>query len=131
MSTTSTTGTTTYAPSEGTPAPSSAPGAGATTAPLSADAAPGASTPVPGGPLGRGARTSTSARGGGTHVSALAIVLAALGAALALACAGWALARRRALEPHWWLSLRHSVAEAEYRASCTWAEFTDWARLGH
>ena len=124
MSTTSTTGTTTYAPSEGTPA-------GATTAPLSADAAPGASTPAPGSPLTPGARTSTSARGGGTHISALAIVLAALGAALALACAGWALARRRALEPHWWLSLRHSVAEAEYRASSTWAEFTDWARLGH
>jgi len=133
VSTTSTSGTTTYAPREAAPAPGSAPSAGATTAPPAAGTAtPGASTPAPSGaPLAQGARRSTKARDGGTHISALAIVLAALGAALVLACAAWALARRRALEPHWWLSLRHAVAEAEYRASSTWAELTDWARLGH
>jgi hypothetical protein len=58
-------------------------------------------------------------------------VIAALGALLLLGCAAWALARRRAIEPHWWLSLRHSMAEAGYRMSATWSEFTDWARLGH
>ena len=42
-----------------------------------------------------------------------------------------ALARRRAYEPRWWLSLRHALAEAGFRASATWAEFTDWLRLGH
>jgi hypothetical protein len=57
--------------------------------------------------------------------------LAALGALLVLGCLAWALARRRAFEPHWWLSLRHAMAEAGMRASATWAEFTDWVRLGH
>ena len=36
-----------------------------------------------------------------------------------------------AVEPRWWLSFQHTTAEAGYRASSTWAEFTDWARLGH
>jgi len=58
-------------------------------------------------------------------------VIAAVGAALALACAAWGLARRRAVEPHWWLSFQHAIAEARYRALATWAEFSDWARLGH
>jgi hypothetical protein len=48
-----------------------------------------------------------------------------------LACLAWALARTLAFEPHWTLSLRHAVAEAGFRASATWAEFSDWARLGH
>jgi hypothetical protein len=79
---------------------------------------------------GRGARAAGTAHHG-TRVSTLAIVVAALGALLLLACAAWALARRRALEPHWWLVLRHSVAEAGYRVSATWSEFADWVRLGH
>jgi hypothetical protein len=29
------------------------------------------------------------------------------------------------------LSLRHAMAEAGFRASATWAEFSDWVRLGH
>jgi hypothetical protein len=66
-----------------------------------------------------------------SHLSAGAIVIAALAALLVLACAAWALARRRAYEPRWWLSLRHALAEAGFRASATWAEFTDWLRLGH
>jgi hypothetical protein len=60
-----------------------------------------------------------------------AIVAAAVAALLVLACIGWALARRRAFEPHWLLSLRHAMAEAGFRASATWAEFSDWVRLGH
>ncbi|HXM86726.1 MAG TPA: hypothetical protein VN889_03740, partial [Solirubrobacteraceae bacterium] len=60
-----------------------------------------------------------------------AIVIAALAALLVLACVGWALARRRAFEPHWLLSLRHATAEAGFRASATWSEFLDWVRLGH
>jgi hypothetical protein len=36
-----------------------------------------------------------------------------------------------AFEPHWLLSARHSLAEAGFRASATWAEFTDWIKLGH
>jgi len=64
-------------------------------------------------------------------LSTAAIVLAVLAAVLLLACIGWALARRRALEPRWMLSLRHAMAEAGFRLSATCAEFADWVRLGH
>lgn len=60
-----------------------------------------------------------------------AIAIAVVAALLVLACIGWALARRRAFEPHWLLSLRHAMTEAGFRASSTWAEFSDWVRLGH
>jgi hypothetical protein len=60
-----------------------------------------------------------------------AIAAVVIAAVLVLACIGWALARRRAFEPHWLLSLRHAMAEAGFRASATWAEFSDWVRLGH
>jgi hypothetical protein len=65
-----------------------------------------------------------------SKLSTAAIVVAAIAALLALGCAAWGLARRRAFEPHWLLSLRHSMAEAGFRTSATWAEFADWARLG-
>jgi hypothetical protein len=69
-----------------------------------------------------------------THASGLStggIVIAALAALTALLCLAWAVARMLAFEPRWSLSLRHAVAEAGFRASATWAEFRDWARLGH
>jgi hypothetical protein len=72
------------------------------------------------------ARTSS----GSGHVSTEAVVLAAFAALLLLACAAWAFARSRAYEPHWLVSMRHAMAEAGFRTSATWAEFTDWARLG-
>ncbi len=68
--------------------------------------------------------------GNSGHVSTEAIVLAAIAALLLLACAAWAFARSRAYEPHWLVSMRHAMAEAGFRTSATWAEFTDWARLG-
>jgi hypothetical protein len=49
---------------------------------------------------------------------------------LALACLAWGLARMLAYEPRWVQSLRHALAEGGFRASATWAEFADWARLG-
>jgi hypothetical protein len=67
---------------------------------------------------------------GDRPLSTGAIVIAALAALLILVCIVWALARRRAFEPHWLLSLRHAMAEAGFRASATWSEFADWARLG-
>jgi hypothetical protein len=98
------------------------PGAG------SAGAAP--TTTAPGLPstLGAGRRTrqNTSRR-----LSGLALVLAIVGALLALACLAWAIVRWRALEPRWSTALMHSLREATYRASATWAEFSDWARIGH
>jgi hypothetical protein len=67
----------------------------------------------------------------GTHLSAGALALAILGALLALGAIVWALARWLALEPRWTVSLMYSLREASSRASATWAEFTDWVRLGH
>ena len=42
----------------------------------------------------------------------------------------WAFARWWAWEPHWLARWRHATAEAGWRASAAWAEFTDWLRLG-
>jgi hypothetical protein len=75
--------------------------------------------------------SAAKASTGDRPLSTGAIVIAALAALLVLACLGWALARRRAFEPHWLLSLRHATAEAGVRASATWSEFLDWVRLGH
>jgi ADP-ribosylglycohydrolase len=65
-----------------------------------------------------------------THVSTLAIAAAVIGALVVLACLAWAIARTLTFEPRWMLSLRHAGAEAGFRASATWAEFSDWVRLG-
>ena len=43
----------------------------------------------------------------------------------------WAVFALRRLRTALAASARHSVAEAGFRASATWAEFSDWARLGH
>jgi cytochrome b len=78
-------------------------------------------------------KTGTAKAGkskGDRPLSTGAIVIAALALLLLLGCIAWALARRRAFEPHWLLSLRHAMAEAGFRASATWSEFADWARLG-
>jgi hypothetical protein len=65
-----------------------------------------------------------------TSLSAGAIAIAVLAALIALGCAAWGISRHRAFEPQWLLALRHSMAEAGTHASATWAEFTDWMRLG-
>lgn len=124
-----TTPTTTYAPSAATPLPSTTPAA-------TTPGAPAAGTPAPGAPPTAAqpatpARTGTTAKKGDGALSAGAIAIAALAALLVLACAAWGIARQRAFEPHWLLSLRHASAEAGFRASATWSEFADWARLGH
>jgi O-antigen/teichoic acid export membrane protein len=63
-------------------------------------------------------------------LSGAAIVAAVIAAVIALGCLAWGFARMSAYEPRWTLSLRHAVAEAGFRASATWAEFSDWLRLG-
>ncbi len=69
---------------------------------------------------------------GPTHsrLSTGALALAILAGLLALGCAVWVLARWLVFEPRWTLSLMHSLDEASFRASSTWAELADWARLG-
>lgn len=86
-----------------------------------------ASTSAPGSTTVIVAHKPKSSKG----LSTGALLLAILGALLLLACLVWALARWRALEPRWTVSLTHSLREAAHHASETWAEFSDWARLGH
>jgi hypothetical protein len=111
--------TTTYVPSGGTPLPSTTSAGSAATVPTTAT------------PFKPALSTHTRPTHNSTTLSTGAIVIAVAAAVLLLACLGWALARRRAFEPHWLLSLRHAMAEAGFRASATWAEFSDWVRLGH
>ncbi|MGH2912001.1 MAG: hypothetical protein ACRDJ3_05950 [Solirubrobacteraceae bacterium] len=92
---------------------------------------PSATTPTtatPGTPTVVGVSRKTSPS---THLSTGALALAILGALLALGCAMWVVGRWLALEPRWTVSLMHSLREATYHASSTWAEFSDWAKLGH
>jgi hypothetical protein len=65
-----------------------------------------------------------------TQLSTGAIVAAALAALLIIVCVAWGAARWWAYEPRWTVSLRHSLAEAGWRLSGTWDEFSDWIRLG-
>ncbi|HEY5046332.1 MAG TPA: hypothetical protein VII53_10800 [Solirubrobacteraceae bacterium] len=125
---TSTTATKTAPATSGTPT--------TTYVPSGANALPGTSSTTAGtsATLSKttvNARTLTHARSKHSEtLSPGAIAIAVVAALLVLACLAWALARRRAFEPHWLLSLRHAMAEAGFRASATWAEFADWARLG-
>lgn len=60
----------------------------------------------------------------------LVIGAIALGALLLLALLTWGWWRLRGWDPDWAARARHSWREAGYRVSSTWAEFTDWLRLG-
>jgi hypothetical protein len=80
--------------------------------------------------MGRATTLHHIAVAGHTKLSTEAIVAAALAVLLIVVCLAWGIARWRAYEPHWTLSLRHSLAEAGWRLSATWDEFSDWARLG-
>jgi cobalamin biosynthesis Mg chelatase CobN len=136
--TTNTPGTTTTTPAISVPTTTALPTA---TAPATSGGVTStSSTPVPGATTVPGTATPAQStltvhavkRTPAKHSesSTPAIAAAGVAAVLLLACIGWALARRRAFEPHWLLSLRHAMAEAGFRASATWAEFADWARLG-
>jgi len=115
-----------------TPGATTTPGAATTVPTVSAPAttaapAGAATTPQQTQPAGA---AEAGAEKGDSGLSGAAIAIAAAAALLVLGCIAWALARRRAFEPHWLLSLRHAMAEAGFRASATWSEFADWARLG-
>lgn len=99
---------------------------------LSSPVSPTTSTPAPSPSGGSTALLVGRSKHGGNSrgLSALAIALAAAGALLALVCLIWALARWLALEPRWIGAMGHSMREAGFHASATWAEFSDWAKLG-
>jgi hypothetical protein len=65
-----------------------------------------------------------------TTLSTGALVAAAVATLLIVVCLAWAAARWWAYEPRWQVSLRHCIAEASWRLSGAWEEFSDWARLG-
>jgi hypothetical protein len=118
----SATPTTTYAPSGSTPLPAGSPAPTQTAT---------ATTPLTGAAPARvGAASAPKKKSSGGHISTGAIIIGVLAALLALACAAWALARSRAYEPKSLPAMRHSLAEARFRASATWSELLDWARLG-
>jgi cobalamin biosynthesis Mg chelatase CobN len=117
-----TTGATTQPPAASTAAP------GATTQPpatttIAPNATTTAAAPAP-APAATTAAQSTSSHKGARLAL---IVLAAL---LLMLLALWGFARWWAWEPHWLVRWRHATAEAGWRASAAWAEFTDWLRLG-
>lgn len=117
--------TTTTAPQTAT---SSQPGSTITTSSTATTATSPATRPGVGTQTAQGTKPVRHASS--TKLSTPALALAILAALLALACLAWGVARLTAYEPRWVLSMRHSLAEGGFRASATWAEFTDWARLG-
>jgi hypothetical protein len=58
------------------------------------------------------------------------LLLAILAGLLALGALAFALVRWFAWEPAWSVRFRHAAGEAGWRASSTFAEFTDFVRLG-
>lgn len=76
------------------------------------------------------AAATTARDGGASDAPAPLVLLAILGGLLALAAAAWGAARWWAWEPSWLVRARHAGSEAGWRSSATWAEFTDWLKLG-
>ncbi|MGH2834814.1 MAG: hypothetical protein ACRDK4_01265 [Solirubrobacteraceae bacterium] len=146
---TSTSATTAGGAQPGTVAPGSSTTATTTTGSIPTSTTPGATTPqsaTPTGPTGP-ATLAPATTGPGTPatlgivrvkphqkskgLSGLALVLAIVGALLILACLVWATARWMGFQPRWGTAMMYSLREASYHASATWAEFSDWARIGH
>jgi hypothetical protein len=69
--------------------------------------------------------TTLAASGGGVP-----LLVVVVGAIVLAALVLGAFARWWAWEPLWLVRWRHATAEAGWRASAAWAEFTDWLRLG-
>ena len=114
--------TTTAPPATTTTAP------GATQAPFGTTTAPAATQPPATAPAPAPA-TQAAAQPTSSHRGArLALII--VGALLVMLLALWAFARWWAWEPRWLVRWRHATAEAGWRASAAWAEFTDWLRLG-
>lgn len=125
-------------PEEGTTggvsAPSSAP------PPVTTTPAPAATTPtatVPATPVTPTTTAPAPAQprqpattSGGHDRKPLVVALIAAGALVLLALLLWGLGRSRGWDPVWSARMRHAWGEAGFRTTSTWAEFTDWLRLG-
>ena len=127
--TTSAAGATTGTTGTGTTATGAATQPPATTT-IAPNATTTAAAPAPAPtPAPAAAATQTAPKSTSSHKGArLALIVVA--ALLLMLLALWAFARWWAWEPHWLARWRHATAEAGWRASAAWAEFTDWLRLG-
>jgi cobalamin biosynthesis Mg chelatase CobN len=131
--TTSAAGATTGTTGTGTTAPGAASTATATQPPATTTIAPNATTtaatpapaPAPAVTTAPAPTTQSTASHKGARLALIVV-----GALLVMLLALWAFARWWAWEPHWLARWRHATAEAGWRASAAWAEFTDWLRLG-
>lgn len=121
--------TATTAPAATAPAVTAPTAPGATQAPFGTTTAPAATQPPAIAPAATTPATQAAAQPTASHRGArLALVIVA--ALLLMLLALWAFARWWAWEPRWFVRWRHAIAEAGWRASAAWAEFTDWLRLG-
>jgi hypothetical protein len=126
--TTGTTGTGTTAPGTTGTGAATQPPATTTIAPsATTTAAAPAPAPVPAPAVTTAPAPATQSTA--SHKGAR-LALIVIGALLVMLLALWAFARWWAWEPHWLARWRHATAEAGWRASAAWAEFTDWLRLG-
>jgi hypothetical protein len=116
-------------PSTGTPAPGTAtPGApgGVQPPPTPGAAATAAPEVAARDVIGAAARSTEPA----TEAPFPLLALALLAGLLALGTLTFGVVRWRAWEPTWADRFRHAAGEAGWRASSTWAEFTDFVRFG-
>lgn len=122
-------GTKAVTPAAATPTPS---GPSAPKAPPSAPAASAATPAPPAAPGPTQAPLAVhNARASGNDAPAPVIAIAILAGLLALTGLAWSYGRWRGWDPPWLLRTQHAFSEAGYRAESTWAEFTDWLRMGH
>jgi hypothetical protein len=102
-----------------------------TTEPGATTTAPPATTTAPPAvqPAAPVTAAPAAAPSGGRDTAAILLLLVVVLLVLAvLALAG--VARWQAWDPPWLQRWRHASAEAGWRASNAWAEFSDWLRLG-
>jgi hypothetical protein len=115
----------------GTSAPGTTGTGAATQPPATTTIAPTATTTAAApAPVPAPATTTAPATGSSTSHKGARLALIVIGALLVMLLALWAFARWWAWEPQWLARWRHATAEAGWRASAAWAEFTDWLRLG-
>lgn len=107
--------------------------------PVTTTPAPAATTPTATAPATTAAPTTTTAPAptqqpaaapSGHDRKPLVVALIAAGGLVLLALLLWGLARSRGWDPVWSARMRHAWGEAGFRTTSTWAEFTDWLRLG-
>jgi len=125
-------------PEEGTTGGVSAPGsvpppvttspAPAATTPTTPTATAPATTATP--PPTTNAPAQQPATTSGDDRTPLVVALIAAGTLVLLVLLLWALGRSRGWDPVWSARMRHAWGEAGFRTTSTWAEFTDWLRLG-